>query len=123
MKKILFFLLNFISLTLPAQDGISGWVDTDSVDTFIGVYNSPSNLRSDIFNHYAEYISLGDLRTGKFKLTIYDAVVHGETFFTNISARHALYDIYIDKVVYLDGSTYSIIRHEKPTTLNRRGKK
>lgn len=116
MKKTLFLLSIFISTLMTAQDGLSGWVDTDSVDTFISIYNASTDTKSDIFDHYAEYISIGDLTTGKFTITINNTIVYGETFITISSTNHVLYDIYVDKILYHDGSTYLSTRHKKPNT-------
>jgi hypothetical protein len=115
MKKLLLIFLTLGPLSLPAQDGIAMWFDTDSIDTFISIYNSPFDTRIETVDVFTDEVQVGNLRAETFAIIVNSgALVIGETFVT-ISKTYILYDIYIDKVTYSDGKTYSATRHEKPT--------
>ena len=114
MKKLLFLLSILIPMTLSAQDGLIGWIDTDDVDMYISIYNSPVDTRTQTFKYHAEHIQLGNLKTGNFVIAVNTAIVEGETFVT-ITDSYILYGIYVDRVLYYNGNTYSATRYEKPS--------
>jgi hypothetical protein len=97
-----------------AQDGLSRWIDTDSSDTFISIYNSPSDTRvgtSELL--YDAAMQLSELRAGYYTFIVDKAVVKGELFITK-GSHYILYDFYVDEVRYPDGMSYRATRYQKP---------
>jgi hypothetical protein len=115
MKKVILTLIIGITcLFSNAQDGLSRWIDTDSTDTFISIYNSPSDTRvgtSELL--YDAAMQLSELRAGYYTFIVDKAVVKGELFITK-GSHYILYDFYVDEVCYPDGMSYRATRYQKP---------
>lgn len=115
MKKVLFCFLTLISISSFSQDGLARWIDTDSVDTFISVYNSPFDKRVEVAEFFLDEINNNNhvLKANSFKIILGEDIVSGEIFIT-LSESYILYDVYIDIVTYKDGTSYSSERFVKP---------
>lgn len=115
MKRLLLILLlSGVSFLSNAQDGIARWIDTDSVDTFISIYNSPIDTRVELGEIWYMYITQrGEPKAGNYMFVANGATVQGEMFIRK-AATYILYDFYVDAVRYADGMTYRATRFEKP---------
>lgn len=114
MKKLLVILLSVFTLNTSAQDGLAKYIDTDSTDTFISIYNSPADTRVDIAKTlYDMIIQQPEFKTGDYIFVIDENVIRGEMFMME-GSNYILYDFYIDEVRYSDGKSYRATRHQKP---------
>ena len=114
MKKLLVILLSVFTLNTSAQDGLVKYIDTDSTDTFISIYNSPADTRVDIAKTlYNMIIQQPEFKTGDYIFVIDENVIRGEMFMME-GSNYILYDFYIDEVRYSDGKSYRATRHQKP---------
>jgi hypothetical protein len=114
MKKLILTLAIAVSALIgTAQDGLARWIDTDSIDVFISVYNSPIDTRIGVADLFLEEAKQNGLQATTFKIIVNDAIVIGETFIT-ISKTYILFDIYVDEVKYPNGKVYAATRHIKP---------
>ena len=115
MKKVILTLIIGVAcLFSNAQDGLARWIDTDSTDTFISIYNSPADTRvgtSELL--YNAVMQHSEPRTGYYTFIVDKAVVKGELFITK-GSHYILYDFYIDEVRYPDGMSYRATRCQKP---------
>ena len=115
MKKLVLVVMLALScLFSNAQDGLARWIDTDSTDTFISIYNSPTDTRvgtSELL--YDAAMQLSELRAGYYTFIVDKAVVKGELFITK-GSHYILYDFYVDEVHYPDGMSYRATRYQKP---------
>jgi hypothetical protein len=114
MKKLLVILLSVFTLNTLAQDGLAKWMDTDSVDTFISVYNSSVDTRVGIADLFSEEAKQNKLQASTYRIIVNEAVVKCETFII-ISETYVLFDIYVDEVIYPNGNIYTATRHKKPS--------
>ena len=114
MKKLLVILLSVFTLNTSAQDGLAKYIDTDSTDTFISIYNSPADTRVDIAKTlYDMILQQPEFKTGDYIFVIDENVIRGEMFMME-GSNYILYDFYIDEVRYSDGKSYRATRHQKP---------
>lgn len=114
MKKLLVILLSVFTLNISAQDGLVKYIDTDSTDTFISIYNSPADTRIETANLlYVIAIQQLESKTGNYMFNVNEALIRGELFITK-NSNYILYDFYIDEVRYSDGKSYRATRHQKP---------
>jgi hypothetical protein len=114
MKKLLVILLSVFTLNTLAQDGLAKWMDTDSVDTFISVYNSSVDTRVGIADLFSEEAKQNKLQASTYRIIVNEAVVKCETFII-ISETYVLFDIYVDEIIYPNGTIYTATRHKKPS--------
>jgi hypothetical protein len=114
MKKLLVILLSVFTLNTSAQDGLAKWMDTDSVDTFISVYNSSVDTRVGIADLFSEEAKQNKLQASTYRIIVNEAVVKCETFII-ISETYVLFDIYVDEIIYPNGTIYTATRHKKPS--------
>ena len=114
MKKLLVILFSALALNTSAQDGLARWIDTDSLDVFISVYNSPTNTRVGIADLFLEEAIQNKIQASTYKIIIDEAIVKCETFII-ISETYILLDIYVDEVIYPNGNIYMATRHKKPS--------
>ena len=114
MKKLLVILFGVLALNTSAQDGLTKYIDTDSTDTFISIYNSPADTRVDIAKTlYDMILQQPEFKTGDYIFVIDENVIRGEMFMME-GSNYILYDFYIDEVRYSDGKSYRATRHQKP---------
>lgn len=114
MKKLLIILLSISTLNASAQDGLVKYIDTDSIDTFISIYNSPSDTRLKIANLlYVIAIQQLESKTGNYMFNVNEVLVIGELFIVK-NLNYTLYDFYVDEVCYPNGENYIATRHQKP---------
>lgn len=115
MKKLLTtLLLALICSVSNAQDGLARWIDTDSIDVFISVFNSPVDSRIGVANLFLSEAKFNRLKAETFTILLDEGqLVVGETFII-ISETYILFDIYIDEVKYSNGTNYHATRFEKP---------
>jgi len=115
MKKLILTLAIAMSAMIgTAQDGLARWIDTDSVDTFISIYNSSRDVRVVIADTiYKSVLINGEPRVGVYSFVLNQSLIQGEMFIQK-SATYNLYDFYVDLVQYSDGTIYRASRHEKP---------
>ena len=114
MKKLLVILFSTLALNTSAQDGLAKYIDTDSTDTFISIYNSPADTRVDIAKTlYNMIIQQPEFKTGDYIFVIDENVIRGEMFMME-GSNYILYDFYIDEVRYSDGKSYRATRYQKP---------
>ena len=107
-------LFSTLALNTSAQDGLAKYIDTDSTDTFISIYNSPADTRVDIAKTlYNMIIQQPEFKTGDYIFVIDENVIRGEMFMME-GSNYILYDFYIDEVRYSDGKSYRATRHQKP---------
>ncbi len=114
MKKLLVILFSVLALNTSAQDGLAKWMDTDSVDTFISVYNSSVDTRVGIADLFSEEAKQNKLQASTYRIIVNEAVVKCETFII-ISETYILFDIYVDEIIYPNGTIYTATRHKKPS--------
>ena len=114
MKKLLVILFSVLALNTSAQDGLAKWMDTDSVDTFISVYNSSVDTRVGIADLFSEEAKQNKLQASTYRIIVNEAVVKCETFII-ISETYVLFDIYVDEIIYPNGTIYTATRHKKPS--------
>jgi hypothetical protein len=114
MKKLLVILFGVLALNASAQDGLARWIDTDSLDVFISVYNSPVDTRVGVADLFLEEAKQDKFQASTYKIIIGEAVVKCETFII-ISETYVLFDIYVDEVIYPNGNIYTATRHKKPS--------
>ncbi len=115
MKKLLLILAISISaLVTNAQDGIARYIDTDTVDTFISVYNASRDVRVLLADTlYELVVATGEPRPGDYEFTLNNCRLYGEMFILK-GSMYNLYDFYVDYVQHPDGSVYRATRFEKP---------
>jgi len=115
MKNIiLIFLFTFLFANAKAQDGLLRFFDTDSIDTFVSVYNAPYKVNE----HVAEYIvfqieTFQSMEDGPHYMDFGFCNVNGVLYVT-IKNNYRLYDFYVEKTVYFNGQEYSANRFKQP---------
>jgi hypothetical protein len=114
MKKLLLILFSALAINTSAQDGLARWIDTDSVDVFISVYNSPVNTRTGVADLFLNEAIQNKIQASTYKIIVDEAIVKCETFII-ISETYILLDIYVDEVIYPNGNIYTATRHKKPS--------
>jgi hypothetical protein len=116
MKKLLLILTIALSAMIgTAQDGLARWVDTDSVDTFISIYNSSADVRTGLVDIlYESVLVKEEPRVGFYTFIVDQTMIQGEMFVCK-GSTYNLYDFYVDLVRYPDGTIYRASRHAKPT--------
>ncbi len=114
MKKLLLLLFSVLAINTSAQDGLARWIDTDSIDIFISIYNSPMNTRIGVADLFLDEIKQDKIQASNYKIIVNEAIVKCETFVT-ISETYILFDIYVDEVIYPNGNIYTATRHKKPS--------
>ena len=120
MKRIISILIFvFLFNIVKGQDGLLRYFDTDSVDTFISVYNAPYKVNE----HVAEYIvfqieSFETMEEGPHYMDFGFCNVHGMLYVT-IKDTYRLYDFYVEKTVYFNGQEYTADRFKQPKKKNR----
>jgi hypothetical protein len=114
MKKLLLILFSALAINTSAQDGLARWIDTDSVDIFISVYNSPANTRSGVADLFLNEVIQNKIQASTYKIIVDEAIVKCETFVIT-SETYIIFDIYVDEVIYPNGNIYTVTRHKKPS--------
>ena len=120
MKKLLLILLTTLSLQSYSQDGLARWFDTDSIDSFISIFNAPPGMQHEI----GDTIFKNTIITNKIKTTTYyefrsitGALIVGDILVIK-GDKYVLYEYYVDEVIYDDGKRYHTNRRPKPSFLN-----
>lgn len=114
MNKLLLIIFNALVLNAYTQDGLIKYIDTDSTDTFISIYNSPADTRIETANLlYVIAIQQLESKTGNYMFNVNEALIRGELFITK-NSNYILYDFYVDEVCYFNGENYTATRHQKP---------
>lgn len=114
MKKLLLLLFSALAINTSAQDGLARWIDTDSIDVFVSIYNSPMDTRIEIADLFLNEVKQNKLQASTHKIIVGEAMVKCETFII-ISETYILFDIYVDEVIYSNGNIYTATRHKKPS--------
>jgi hypothetical protein len=113
-KFIVTLILGITCLFSNAQDGLARWIDKDSTDTFISIYNSPVDTKigtSELL--YNAVIQPTEPSPGYYTFIVNKATVKGELFILKGSG-YVLYEFYVDEVRYPNGVSYMATRYQKP---------
>lgn len=114
MKKLyLISIMVIFTSIVRAQDGIARYITTDSIDIFISVYNSSSDVRKPLVDTLYNIILNNEPKIGDYVFNINNSITYGEMFIQKEST-YVLYDFYVDSIQYLNGTIYNTIRFKKP---------
>jgi len=114
MKIVMTVLLLLAYLASSAQDGIYYFISTKRKDFIISTFNSPPDVRCLVGDSLVKMVMNRTAEPGAYSLYFNNKVRIDAELFIQDERGAALYDIYIDRVTYPDGSVYIADRFIKP---------
>lgn len=120
MKKLLVVLFSIFTLQSSSQDGLVRWLDTDTVDIFISVFNAPAGMHLEIGDTIFKQVVINDSLdyTCHYEIrSITNSTIDGDLLIIR-GEGYELYEYYVNEVIYDDGKRYHMYRRPKPNFLN-----
>lgn len=114
MKLVMTVMLCLAFLFSKAQDGMYYYITTKRKDFIISTYNSPTDVRYLIGDSLVKMVMNRTAEAGTYSFLFKDNTRIDAELFVDDSRSSALYDIYIDRVVYPTGKVYIADRFIKP---------
>jgi len=114
MKIVMTVLLLIAYLVSSAQDGMYYYISTKRKDFIISTYNSPTDVRCLVGDSLVKMVMNRTAEPGTYSFYFKNKVRIDAELFVQDDRGAALYDIYIDRVTYPDGSVYIADRFIKP---------
>lgn len=114
MKLVMTVMLCLAFLFSKAQDGMYYYITTKRKDFIISTYNSPTDVRYLVGDSLVKMVMNRTAEPGTYSFLFKDNTRIDAELFVDDSRSSALYDIYIDRVVYPNGKVYIADRFIKP---------
>lgn len=114
MKLVMTVMLCLAFLFSKAQDGMYYYITTKRKDFIISTYNSPTDVRHLVGDSLVKMVMNRTAEAGTYSFLFKDNTRIDAELFVDDSRSSALYDIYIDRVVYPTGKVYIADRFIKP---------
>lgn len=114
MKLVMTVMLCLAFLFSKAQDGMYYYITTKRKDFIISTYNSPTDVQHLVGDSLVKMVMNRTAEAGTYSFLFKDNTRIDAELFVDDSRSSALYDIYIDRVVYPNGKVYIADRFIKP---------
>lgn len=114
MKLVMTAMLCLAFLFNKAQDGMYYYITTKRKDYIVSTYNSPTDVRHLVGDSLVKMVMNRTANAGTYSFLFKDNTRIDAELFVDDSRSSALYDIYIDRVVYPNGKVYIADRFIKP---------
>ena len=114
MKIVMTAMLCLAFLFSKAQDGMYYFITTKRKDFIISTYNSPTDVRCLVGDSLVKMVMNRTAEPGTYSFLYKNGVRIDAELYVDDSRSAALYDMYVDRVTYANGTVYIADRFIKP---------